>query len=156
MNDDTAALFLHLLGVLLFVGGIILAGAAFEFARRRQTPAEIHLLLTMTRAGVALVAVGSLLLGLFGLWLVHLGGFGYASGWVDASIALYVVALALGALGGQRPKQARRLASQLTAARAPASEELRALLNDRLSRTANYASLVAILAVLVLMVFRPG
>ena len=103
MDDYRVALLLHLVGVLLFVAGIVLAGVAFEMARRQDSPAEIALLLGLTRVGVALVGVGSLLLGIFGLWLVHLGGFGYGAGWLDDSIALYVVALVLGACGGQRP-----------------------------------------------------
>jgi uncharacterized membrane protein len=151
---DDVALFFHLLGALLFVAGIILAGAAFEVARRRERPAEITLLLGLTRIGVVLVAVGGLLLAVFGLWLVHLGGFGYGSGWVDAAIALYLVALALGALGGRRPKQARRLATQLAAEQMPVSAELRTLLDDPLSRAANYGSLVIVLVILVLMVFK--
>ncbi len=102
------ALFFHLLGALLFIAGIILAGVAFEAARRRQRPAEIALLLGLTRVGVALVGIGALLVLGFGLWLVHLGGFGYGAGWVEAAIALYVAALVLGAIGGRRPKQARR------------------------------------------------
>ncbi len=149
------ALFFHLLGALLFVAGIVLAGAAFEAARRRQQPAEIALLLSMTRIGVLLVAVGALLLAVLGLWLVHLGSWGYGSGWVATSMVLYVVALALGGLGGQRPKQARKLASRLAELDAPVSDELRALLDDRLSRAVNYGSLVLILTIVVLMVFKP-
>jgi hypothetical protein len=38
---DNVALFFHILGALLFVAGIVLAGAAFEAARRRERPAEI-------------------------------------------------------------------------------------------------------------------
>jgi uncharacterized membrane protein len=104
---DNVALFFHLLGALLFVAGIVLAGAAFETARGRQRPAGIALLLGLTRRRVLLVAVGGLLLPIFGLWLVHLDHFGYGSGWVDAAIVLYVVALVLGGVGGKRPKQAR-------------------------------------------------
>ncbi len=149
------ALFFHLLGALLFVAGIVVAGVAFEAARRRDSAAEIALLLGLTRIGVLLVAVGALLLLGFGLWLVHLGGFGYGAGWISAAIALYVAALALGALGGQRPKQARRLAARLAEEGEPVSGELRALLDDPVSLAANYASAAAVLAILVLMVFKP-
>jgi uncharacterized membrane protein len=149
---DNVALFFHILGALLFVAGVVLAGVAFEAARRREQPAEIVLLLGLARIGVLLVAVGGLLLGVFGLWLVHLGHFGYGSGWVDAAIVLYILALALGGIGGQRPKQARRLASQLASAGSPASDKLRAILDDRAARAANYASLALVLAILVLMV----
>jgi uncharacterized membrane protein len=152
---DDVALFFHLLAALLFVAGIVLAGAAFEVARRHKRPAEIALLLGLTRIGVVLVGIGALLLLGFGLWLVDLDHFGYGAGWVDAALALYVVALALGGVGGQRPKQARRLASRLAAEDAPASAELRALLDDRLSLAANYASAAVVLGILALMVFKP-
>ncbi len=152
---DNVALFFHLLGALLFVAGIVLAGVAFEAARRRREAAEIALLLSLTRIGVVMVAAGALLLLGFGLWLVHLGHFGYGAGWVDAAIALYVVALVLGGLGGQRPKQARRLASKLAADGEPAGAELRKLLDDPVSRIENYGSLLLVLAILVLMVFKP-
>jgi uncharacterized membrane protein len=149
------ALVLHLLGALAFVGGIVLAGAAFEAARRRTRPAEIALLLSMTRIGVLLVAVGTLLIAAFGLWLVHLGHWGYGSGWVDASIGLYVAALVLGGLEGQRPKQARHLAAQLAEQDAPVNDELRALLDDPVSRAENYGSLALIIGIVVIMVFKP-
>ena len=149
------ALFLHLLGALLFAAGVVLAGAAFESARTRSEPAEIALLLGLTRLGVVSVAIGGLLVGVCGLWLVHLGHWGYGTGWVSAAIALFVIARALGGLGGQRPKQARRLAVRLAAERGPVDDELRALLDDPLSRAANYVSALIVLAILALMVFKP-
>jgi uncharacterized membrane protein len=152
---NNVAFFFHILGAFLFVAGIVLAGVAFEAARRRDHPAEIRLLLGLTRVGVALVAVGGLLLPVFGLWLVHLGHFGYGSGWVVAAIALYIVVLALGGLGGRRPREARLLATRLAAADAPMTDQLRALLDDRVSRAENYGSLLIVLVIIVLMVFKP-
>jgi uncharacterized membrane protein len=152
---DDIAMFFHLVGALLFVAGIVLAGTAFESARRRERPAEIALLLGLTRIGVLVAAVGGLVLAIFGLWLVHLGHFGYGSGWVDAAIALYVVALALGGVGGRSPKQARVLAARLAVEGAASNEELRALLDDPSSRVCNYTSSVIVLAILALMVFKP-
>jgi len=149
------ALFLHLLGAMLFVAGIVFAGVGFEAARRRERPAEIALLLGLTRIGVLMVAAGTLLLAIFGLWMVHLGHWGYGSGWVAASIGMYLVALVLGGLGGQRPKQARRLAVQLAEQNAPVNGELRALLDDRLSMAENYGSLLLILVIVAFMVFKP-
>lgn len=148
-------LVLHLLGAFTFVAGIVLAAGVFEVARRRPEPAEIALLLSATRLGVLLVAAGTVLTGVFGLWLVHLGHWGYGSTWVSASIALYAAALALGGLGGRRPKQARRRATRLAREGERADDELRALLDDPLSRAANYASLLMIVAVVVLMVLKP-
>jgi uncharacterized membrane protein len=149
------ALFLHLLGALLFVAGIVLAGVAFEAARRRERPAEVALLLGLTRIGVLLVAAGGLLLLGFGLWLVELEGFGFGAGWFQAAIALFAVALVLGGLGGRRPTQARLLAARLAGEGAPASAELRTLLDDPVSLAVNYASAAIVLAILALMVFKP-
>jgi uncharacterized membrane protein len=148
-------MFLHLLGALLFTAGIVLAGVAFEAARRRERPAEVALLLGLTRIGVLLVAAGGLLLLACGLWLVELEGFGYGAGWIQAAISVFAAALVLGALGGRRPKQARRLATRLAGAGEPASAELRALLDDPLSLVVNYASAALVLAILALMVFKP-
>lgn len=148
-------LFFHLLGVLLFISGIVVAGIAFEAARRRARAAEVALLLGLTRSGVALVGLGSVLLFACGLWLVGLEDIGYGTGWVTGAITLFVVSLALGGYGGQRPKQARTLATRLAEQGEETSPELRALLDDPISRAANYASAVLILAVLALMVFKP-
>lgn len=148
------ALFGHLLGALAFVAGIALAAAAFEAARRRERPAEIAALLALGRQGALLVLLGGLLLLACGLWLLvreHLGG----AGWLDAAIALFVAALALGALGGRRPKRARLLAARLADEGRPAEAELRTLLEDPLSRLANYAATALVVAILALMVFKP-
>lgn len=148
-------LFLHIAGALVFVAGVFVAGAGFESARRRERPAEIALLLGLTRWGVALVGAGGLLLLVCGLWLAGLEDIGYGAGWVDAALALFAAAMLLGGLAGQRPKQARQLAARLAAEGREASPELRSLLDDPLSRVANYVSAALIVAILALMVFKP-
>jgi uncharacterized membrane protein len=150
------ALFFHLLGALLFVAGVVVAGVAFEAARRRTAPAEVVLLLGLTRIGVAFVGVGALAVLGFGLWLVDIEDLGYDAAWIQAALGLYVVAVVLGALGGRRPKEARRLAARLAAEGRPATPELRALLDDRASLAANWLSALALLAILAMMVFKPG
>jgi hypothetical protein len=86
---------------------------------------------------------------------VHLGNWGYGSAWVDTSIGLLVVALALGGLGGQRPKQARRLATELARCNAPVGGELRGLLDDRMSLAENHGALILILIIVVPTVVKP-
>jgi uncharacterized membrane protein len=150
------ALFFHLVGAFCLVGGATVAAAAFERARRRQRPSEIATLLGLARTGVLLVGAGSLLVLGFGLWLVHLHGYGYDTGWVDAALVLFAVALVLGAAGGRPAKRARLLAERLAERGEQASPELRRLLVDRFALFANYGSGAAVLAILVLMVWRPG
>lgn len=155
-STDSWALFFHLLGAFLFVGGVIVAGVAFEVARRRRRPAEIALLLGLTRIGVLLVAGGALLVLPFGLWLVYLDHIGYGAGWVVAALALFLLVALIGAIGGQRPKRARRLAARLAREEQPESAELRELLDDRVALALNYAAAAIVLAIIVLMVFKPG
>jgi hypothetical protein len=153
---EEAVLFLHILGVLLFFAGIVVAGAAFEAGRRREQPAEISLLLGLARSGALLVAFGALLLFACGLWLVELEDeLGFEEAWLQASIALFVIALLLGGYGGQRPKQARKLATKLAEEGRGEAPELRALLDDTRARVANYASGALIPVILALMVFKP-
>ena len=153
---ENIALFFHLLGAFAFVAGMLVAGVAFETARRREAPAEIALLLELSRVGVVFVAAGTALTLGFGLWLVDLGGWGYGADWIDAAIALLVVVVVIGGVGGQRPKRARKLARRLADDGAPSSPELRALLDDRAARGLNYLAVLILLAILVLMVFKPG
>jgi uncharacterized membrane protein len=147
---DTA-LFLHILGAFTLAGGIIVAGIAFEAARRRSSPDEIALLLGLTRVGAAAIGVGTLLVLICGLWLVHLDHLSLRTRWIEAALAVLVVMIVLGALGGQRPKQARRLAQS----DGGSSGELRALLDDPWSRAANYAAAACVLVILWLMVSKP-
>ena len=153
---EDVALFFHLLGAFSFIAGTIVAGVPFETARHQKTPAEIALLLGLSRIGVLLVALGTLLVLGFGLWLVHLGDWGYGAGWIDAALGLLLTVVVLGAIGGQRPKRARKLATRLASEGKPASPELRALLDDRPTLTINYLSALLLLAIIALMVFKPG
>lgn len=149
------ALFLHLIGALLFISGIVLAGSGFELARRRRRPVEMAALLATARVGVVLVAAGGLLVLVFGLLLVHLHHYTFGTGWISAAIALYLLVLVLGAVGGRQPKRARLLATKLDSEGAAASPELYALLNDRRSLVANYTSAILVFVILALMVFKP-
>ena len=146
----------HLLGAFLLVSGTVVAGVGFEAARRRTICAEIALLLGLARIGAALVVGGTLLAASFGLWLVELGHWGYGTPWVDAAIGLLTLVVVVGSIGGQRPKQARKLAARLATGDIPPSAELRALLGDRVAIALNYVAASALLAIIVLMVVKPG
>ncbi len=155
MTRYEIGLVVHILGVLIFSGGALLVGVVFETARRRGRPSEVALLLGLTRIGALIVVAGAVLVFGAGLWLAgEVDQFGEA--WLLASLGLFAAALLLGALGGQRPKQARRLATKLAGDGDAVTPELRRLLDDRPSRIANYGSSLLVLAILVLMVWQPG
>jgi len=150
------ALCMHLLGAFSLVSGTVVASVGFEAARRRANCTEIAVLLGVARVGAVLVVGGTVLAGSFGLWLVDLGHWGYATPWVDAAIGLLTLVIVIGSIGGQRPKQARKLAATLAAEQLDPSEELRALLDDRVARALNYLAGLALLGIIVLMVTKPG
>ncbi|WP_249010852.1 DUF2269 family protein [Conexibacter sp. DBS9H8] len=145
----------HILGVLALFSGLAIAGTAFSAARGRDTARDVALLLGLSRIGVLLVAGGTLLAGLCGLWLVHLGRWGYGSGWVDASFALFAAALTLGGLGGRTPRQARVLAVTLAAQSEAVTPELRALLEHRATRWTNTVAFALMVAIVADMCFKP-
>ena len=90
-----------------------------------------------------------------GLWLagvVH----AYGDAWLDAAIALFIVVVR--PRRNRRdsgPKQARLLATKL-AAEGGDTAELRRLLDDRATLAINYVSALLVVAMLVLMIWRPG
>lgn len=148
------ALFLHLIGVVLFFSGTAVAAVALAAARRRARVGEIALLLRLTRWGVLLVGIGAVLLLGFGFWLVELTPWALDDAWLGWALALFVAAAVLGAAGGRGPKRARLLAEQLPT-HADAPEELRRLLRDPVSDLLNWGATAAALAVLALMVWKP-
>jgi uncharacterized membrane protein len=150
-----ALLFLHLLSAFAFVSGSVTAAVLQVAALRRERPREIALLLRVTRGAVALVGIGALGTLAFGLALVHSEHLSYGAGWVVASIALWVAAMLLGALGGRPARHTRYLAERLAEAGDAPSDELRARVAHRPSLLLSYASGAALLAIIVLMVWKP-
>lgn len=149
-------LFLHVLGAALFVAGAVVAGAAQLGALQRTRPSEIATLLGLARYGVAFVGVGSLAALGFGLWLAHYDGYGFGRTWIDAAIALWVLSMAAGGVGGRSARHARERAERLAAAGDESDEELNALVSHRPSLLLSYLSTAALVAILALMVWKPG
>jgi uncharacterized membrane protein len=73
-----------------------------------------------------------------------------------AAIALWVVGSVTGEAGGRRDARTRELAERLAREGDATTPELRARLRDPLSLALSYGSGAAMLAILVLMVWKPG
>jgi uncharacterized membrane protein len=149
-------LFFHLLGAFILVAGVAVAGVAHAAARRRDRPDEIALLLGLARVGVLFVGLGAATLLAFGFWLADLSGHSLGEPWLLAALVLFALTLGLGAAGGRRARRARKLAGQLAEGEQATTPELRRLLEDRNSETANHLAALMILVVIGLMVWRPG
>ena len=146
----------HLLAAFLFICGAIVAGVLHSLAMRRSRPSEVALLLGLVRMTVPLVAVGSLAVLGFGLWLVDEAGYGFGDGWIVAAIVLWFVSGALAGPAGKKIRHARELAEKLAREGDQPSTELHAAVADRSALVLNYLSALAVIAILVLMVFKPG
>jgi uncharacterized membrane protein len=151
-------LFLHVTGAFLLVGGAVSAGVFNLAALRRQRPSEIALLLRLARVSVTLISAGMLVTLAFGLWLVDAArqGYSYGDAWVVAALALWVAANALGGIGGRRDRKTRSLAERLAAEGDTPSSELRARLRDPLALGLSWGSGALVLAILGLMIWKPG
>lgn len=148
-------LFFHLLGAFGFFAGAAVAGTLQLAAIRRERPSEILILLRLTRVGVALVGIGALLTIVFGIALAEHLDYGLSPVWIQASLGLWVAAMAVGGIGGRTARHARNLAERLAAEGDSPSEELRSLVAHRPSLWASYLSSALIVAIVVLMVWRP-
>lgn len=155
MSEYEATLLVHLLGVLSFFAGIVLAGVAFEAARRRDAPVEIAAILSLARYGAMFVGSGAIVILAAGFRLKSIGHWSLDGGWLLWSLVLFVAATFLGTFGGRTPRLAREHAQRLAADGAPMDDELRRLLDEPASRAMNALSFVAVLAILVLMVAKP-
>jgi uncharacterized membrane protein len=92
----------------------------------------------------------------FGLWLVHHIGYGWGETWIVLALVLWVISNAMGGIGGGREKQTRQLAERLAAEGDAPSQELSARLRDPMWLALSWGSGVVVIAILALMVWKPG
>ena len=149
-------LFLHVTGAFMVLGGAVMAGIFNVTALRRGRPSEVALLFRLTQVAAALITTGLLLTLAIGLWLVHDADYGYGETWVVLALVLWVLANALGGIGGSREKETRRLAERLAAEGDAPSDELHTRLRDPLSLGLSWGSGVVVLVILALMIWKPG
>jgi uncharacterized membrane protein len=149
-------LFLHMAGAFFVIGGAAMA-AVFNFsALRSARPSEVVLLFRFARVAVAAIGVGMVLTLGFGLWLVHDAGYGWSETWIVLALVLWVLSNAMGGIGGKREKQVRELAERLTAEGDVPSPELSARLRDPLWLALSWGSGIVAIAILALMIWKPG
>ena len=113
-------------------------------------------LLGLIRVGVVCAVIGSLGTIGFGMWLASHMGLKVSAGWLSASLALWIFSLVLGGAGGRPLRHARYLAERLAGEDDRPSAELQAKVSAPVPLTLNWGSGIATVAILVLMVWKPG
>lgn len=149
-------LMLHITAAFFLFGASVAAGTFNTLAIRAERPSDSAYLLRLIRWTLPGIFIGSAGTLIFGLWLWHELHFGIGAAWIWASLVLWVVLNALGGIGGRHQEKARELAERLAAAGDASTDELRALLRDPMGNAMSYLAGVATLAILVLMIWKPG
>lgn len=149
-------LFAHVLGALAAVAGLVILTAAMLGAARAERPSEIALFLGLARPSGILLDGGGLVLLVFGVWLAFHADYGITDEWVLAALALWLVAAVTGPRARARYASARARAAGLAREDDAPSAELAALVRDRRAFVFLALGGASLLAMLLLMVFKPG
>ena len=149
------ALFLHLSGVLLFVGGSIAVTALRLLAIGKVRPSDSAVLLRAVRPLVPLVGTGLLLTLGAGVWLADELRVPYDTGWLQAAYVLIVWLGVAGAVAGRLDRKTRELAEREAAAGERPSPELTRRLRDPIALTLDASMLAATIGIVALMVWKP-
>jgi uncharacterized membrane protein len=149
-------LFLHVTGAFLVLGGAVMAGIFNFAALKRERPSEVAVLFRLARVAVGAIGAGLGLTLIFGLWLVHNVGYGWGQTWIVLALVLWVLASAMGGIGGGRERQTRELAERLAAEGDAPSQELSARLRDPMWLALSWGSGIVVIAILALMIWKPG
>lgn len=152
-------LFFHLLSAFMLVGGALAYHTLQLFLLRRDRPSEVATLFGIGRPFELAIQVGAVGVLVFGIWLAYVSEPEYkiTDEWVIAAIVLWVVANALGFVGGKIYQDGGKLAEQLVeTGNDNPSPELRAVIRSPRAAVLTWGSTLMIVAILVLMIWKPG
>jgi len=148
-------LFLHLAGVLLFVGGSIGVTTLRVLAIGKERPSESAVLLRSTRPLIPIVLVGLLLTLGAGFSLADDLGIPLDAGWLRWTYALVAWLIVVGGGAGRLDRRTRELAERCATDGDRPTDELRRRLRDPVALTLDASMLVATIAIVALMVWKP-
>ncbi|MCZ7589733.1 MAG: DUF2269 domain-containing protein [Gaiella sp.] len=148
-------LFLHLLGTLLFVGGSVGVTALRLLAIGKERPSESAVLLRATRPLIPVVLVGLLLTLGAGFSLANELGVPLGARWLEWTYALVAWLVVVGAVAGRLDRRTRVLAERCSADGDRKTDELARSLRDPLALALDASMLVATIAIVALMVWKP-
>ena len=151
-------LFIHVLGAFALVAALVVFNVLMIAGRNVDRPSAALPLFRLAVPANVLVIAGSLITLALGIWLaIDHDAYELSDGWIIAAIVLWAIAVETGRRGGAGYARAQKLASQLADAGNDApSAELRAHLRERRDLVLNVVSEVSVLAILMLMIFKPG
>ena len=151
-------LFLHVASAFALVAALVLYTVLIAVVWTKDVPTDVARLFRISKVGDVLIAVGSIGVLVFGIWLaIDADGYEVWDGWVIAALVLWFVMGAFGARTGKIYNVARDRARSLAREgdNAP-NAELRALVQDRRGLWFHTGGIVVVLLLLIDMIFKPG
>ena len=140
---------------MLFVGASLGVTALRLLAIGKERPSESAVLLRATRPLIPLVLVGLLLTLGAGFSLADKLGVPLGAGWLGWTYALVVWLVVVGAAAGRLDRRTRELAERCAADDDRTTDALARRLRDPVALTLDASMLVATVAIVALMVWKP-
>jgi hypothetical protein len=151
-------LFVHVLGAFAVMGATAWFWAMTITSMRASRATAVLALGRLVTPATAVVGFGTVVTLVFGIWLtLYVDGYELWDLWILASIVLWAVASETGRRGGKYHEQAMLpLVEAVLAGRDEITPAWRLLPPNRTAITLDLVSTAAVLAILVLMIFKPG
>ena len=161
--DYNYLIFGHLLGVVIFVAGHGISMALIALMRHERNVDRLRAMLDMSLGGLLATYTGLLLTIGFGIWLGFAGGW-WGAGWLWTSVAILVGIMVLMMYMGvsyfSRIREAvglqpYRFTAAVTLGPVASEGELAALLQSPKAGLTMSLGTLSLIALLILMVFKP-
>ena len=150
-------LFLHVLSAFCYLGAYVWFTAVIVAGRRTDDPERAAGLFGAVRWGNVLATIGGVGTIALGIWLaIYVDEYQIWDGWIIASLVLWAISVELGRREGKEYNRARDLANELRAQSATSSPKLQAALRTQTGVVYHVLGSIAVLAILWLMIYKPG
>jgi uncharacterized membrane protein len=149
---------LHVLAAFSLVAALVLYTVVIVFSRNLAVPSDVARMFRVSRVGDAAIAVGSIGTLVFGVWLaIDSDAYQVWDGWVIAALVLWALSMETGRRTGTVYNGVRDRARGLVAEdRDSPQPELNAMLRSSTGLALHAATVVLIVALLVVMIYKPG
>ena len=151
-------LFLHVLAAFAMIASSVVFTIVAVALRRTERPGSALLLFDVARPAGVLVVVGGLGTLVLGIWLaIYLKGYELWDGWIAGALVLWLVTGGTGGRVGKYFTAVRKDAEALVErGELEPNDQLAAALRAGTPVALHAVSVVALLGILLLMIFKPG
>lgn len=149
---------LHVLAAFSLVAALVLYSTVIALSWKLAVPSDVVRMFRITRIGDAAIIVGSIGTLVLGIWLaIDSDDYQVWDGWVIAALVLWAVSMATGGRTGNVYNAARDRARALVAeGRDTPDSELSAMVRSSTGLALHTVTVVLIVALLVVMIYKPG